>query len=66
MVLYGSSALLFVWALKHGKLSVLYPLIGTSYIWVSLFATRFLGESLSVFQWLGIVLIVSGIALVAR
>jgi len=64
--LYAASAFLFVCALKHGKLSVLYPLIGTSYIWVALFATRFLGESLSILQWLGVLLIVGGIALVAK
>ena len=66
VALYAISTLLFVSALRYGRLSVLYPLIGTSYIWVSLFASRFLGESLSALQWLGILLIVGGIALVAK
>jgi len=66
MALYGLSAILFIVALKHGNLSVLYPVIATSYVWVALISARFLGEPLSVLQWVGIVLILGGVALVVR
>jgi len=66
MTLYGISAVLFIVALKHGNLSVLYPLIATSYIWVALFATRFLGEPFSPLKWLGIALIAGGASLIVK
>jgi len=66
MALYGISAVLFIVALKHGNLSVLYPLIATSYIWVALIATKFLGEPSSPLKWLGIALIIGGVSLIAR
>ena len=66
MALYGTSAVLFIVALKYGNLSVLYPLIATSYIWVALIATNFLGESFSLLNWLGIALIVGGVSLILK
>jgi uncharacterized membrane protein len=66
MVLYGLSAILFIVALKHGNLSVLYPVIATSYIWVALISSKFLGEPLSVTQWIGIGLILGGVVLIVR
>jgi hypothetical protein len=40
MALYGLSAILFIVALKHGNLSVLYPVIATSYICVMLITEK--------------------------
>jgi len=64
--LYGLSAILFVWSLRHGNLSVLYPLIATSYIWVALFAYFLLGEPFPWFKWIGILMIILGIGIVVR
>jgi uncharacterized membrane protein len=66
MMLYGLSAILFIFALKYGSLSVLYPVIATSYVWVALLSNRVLGEPLSLTTWGGITLILFGIALVVR
>ena len=66
MLLYGLSAVLFIVALKHGNLSVLYPVIATSYIWVALLSTRVLNEPFSLTQWSGVLLVITGIALVVR
>jgi len=66
MVLYGISAILFITALKFGNLSTLYPVIATSYLWVVIFSVLFLGESFSPIKWAGVVLIVSGVTLIAR
>ena len=66
MALYGISAVLFIVALKYGNLSVLYPLIATSYIWVAFLATKYLGEPFSPLNWLGIALIVGGVSLIVR
>jgi len=66
MGLYGLSAVLFVIALKHGNLSVLYPVIATSYIWVTLIAFKVLHEPVSIPKWLGIALIMGGVMLIVR
>ena len=64
--LYAISAILFVWCLKQGNLSILYPLIATSYIWVSIFSFFILKEPFPVIKWLGIGLIIAGIIFVTR
>lgn len=64
VVLYAVSAILFVWSFKQGNLSVLYPLIATSYILVSIFSFFVLKEPFPVMRWLGVGLIVAGIILV--
>jgi len=66
MALYGISAILFITALKYGSLSILYPVIATTYLWVIIFSVLFLGESFSPIKWLGIALIISGIILIVR
>jgi uncharacterized membrane protein len=63
---YASSALLFVWALKFGNLSLLYPIIATTYIWVTLFSMIFLNEQFPLFKWTGILLIIAGISLIVK
>ena len=65
-VLYASSALLFIWALKFGDLSILYPIIATSYIWVALFSVTLLSEPFPPLRWLGVGLIIAGISLIVR
>jgi len=64
--LYATATFLFVFALKYGNLSLLYPIIATSYIWVSLFAIFFLKESFPAFKWAGIALIIIGIVVITR
>ncbi|HSW09533.1 MAG TPA: EamA family transporter [Bacillota bacterium] len=66
MVLYGLSAILFVVALRHGRLSVLYPVIATSYVWVALLAHFVLREPVSPVQWVGLLLILAGVTLAIR
>ena len=62
--LYGVGTLLFIPALKGGELSVLYPLVAVSYIWVSLLSVKSLGEKMNKFKWLGIVLIIVGVTFI--
>ena len=51
-------------SLRGGEVSVLFPIIATSYIWVSFLSVFFLGEKMSFFRWLGVVSIVLGISLI--
>ncbi|PIN81961.1 hypothetical protein COV11_00450 [Candidatus Woesearchaeota archaeon CG10_big_fil_rev_8_21_14_0_10_30_7] len=63
-ILYFIAATIFVIALKGGELSVLYPIIATSYFWVTLLALFFLNEQINYFKWMGIFIIFIGITFV--
>lgn len=59
--LYGIGTILFIPALKGGDLSVLYPFVALTYIWVSLLSVKFLNEKMNSYKWLGIALIIAGV-----
>ena len=63
-LLYAVGTMLFIPALKGGDLSVLYPLIALSYIWVSLLSVKFLGEKMNKWKWIGIALIILGVTFI--
>jgi uncharacterized membrane protein len=63
-MLYGFSTILFVYALRGGELSVLYPIIATTYAWIALFSIKFLGEKMNRLKWMGVAFILSGVALI--
>ncbi|MBI2145837.1 EamA family transporter [Candidatus Woesearchaeota archaeon] len=62
--LYGISALLFVYALRFGDLSSLYPIAGLSYVWVSLLSVFFLGERMNGYKWAGIASIMTAVVFI--
>jgi drug/metabolite transporter (DMT)-like permease len=66
LVLYAFGAMLLIFALKGGELSVVYPFIATSFIWVSIFSQIFLGESMGILKWAGILAIVMGVIFIKR
>ncbi len=61
MALYGIGAALMVLALRHGELSVLYPLISLSYVWVAILSVLLLGEIMNPYKIGGIVAIMAGV-----
>ena len=65
-MLYALSAVLFVWALKYGELSILYPIIATSYIWVMILSSVVLGESFSLIKTIGTLIILLGIGIIVK
>ncbi len=64
ILLYAIGGILIIIAFRGGEVSVLYPIIATSYIWVSLLSIKFLGEIMNLFKWIGIISIILGIALI--
>ena len=62
--LFVFSSVFFIIGLKGGELSVLYPLVAASYIWISLLSVKMLGERMNKYKWVGIVLIVLGVSLI--
>ncbi len=61
---YGLSSVFFLYALKGGELSVLYPITSLSYVWISLLSIKMLGEKMNFFKWLGIAAILVGVTLI--
>ncbi len=62
LALYGIGAALMVLALQHGELSVLYPLISLSYVWVAVLSVVVFGEMMNVYKITGICAIMAGVA----
>jgi len=60
--LYGLNTLLMVLALRKGELSMLYPIIALTYVWVTLLSYTLLHEPPNLFKNCGISLIVIGVA----
>ncbi|MBS3136255.1 EamA family transporter [Candidatus Woesearchaeota archaeon] len=61
---YAVATVIFIPALKGGDLSLLYPLVALTYVWVSLISMKFLNEKMNRTKWLGIALILVGVAFI--
>jgi multidrug transporter EmrE-like cation transporter len=64
--LYGMSTVLLVLALKDGELSLLYPVIALTYVWVTGLSFLLLHETINPFKLSGIVVIVIGVAVLGK
>lgn len=64
LLLYVVGGTLLIISLRGGEVSVLYPIIATSYVWVTLLSMRFLDETMNNFKWFGITSIILGIVLI--
>jgi drug/metabolite transporter (DMT)-like permease len=66
LILYGGFTLSMVLALRQGELSMLYPIISLSYVWVTLLSYTILGEKPNLYKNIGITVIVIGVAVLGR
>jgi multidrug transporter EmrE-like cation transporter len=64
--LYGINTLMLVLALREGELSMLYPIIALTYVWVTLLSYLVLKEPPNFYKNLGITTIVVGVAVLGR
>ena len=62
LVLYAIGGIFIIVSFRGGEVSVLYPIIAMSYIWVSFMSQIFLNETMDFFKWFGILAIILGIA----
>ncbi len=60
---YLLSSVFFVLGLKHGELSVLYPLVALGYVWTLLWSRIFFKEPLTTAKFAGLGTILFGIVL---
>ena len=64
--MYGISTVLLVLALRHGQLSLLYPMFAMTYVWVTILSVLVFHESMNAWKLAGIATIVAGIAVLGR
>ncbi|MDQ7823407.1 MAG: EamA family transporter [Candidatus Eremiobacteraeota bacterium] len=62
--LYLLSSVPFLFAIKHAEVSVLYPFVATSYIWVIMLSIAFLKEKMNTWKWMGIFFIILGVCFI--
>lgn len=65
-VAHSGNALLLILALRDGELSMLYPIIALTYVWVNLLSMYFFHDQMNVWKGLGIALVIGGVALLGR
>lgn len=63
---YGLFMIAMVLALREGELSMMYPIIALSYVWVTLLSYGLLKEPPNLYKNLGITTIVVGVAVLGR
>lgn len=66
LVLYGVGTVLYVLVLKHAELSVAQSFIALSFALTPLLAMIFLGEKLNWANFVGMILIIAGVYVIAR
>ncbi len=66
IVLYGLSALCWLWVLARAHLSFAYPILALTFPIVVGLSAVFFGESVPLIRWIGVSVIVMGVSLLAR
>lgn len=64
--LYGISTILLIVALRHGELSLLYPVIALTYVWVAILSVIVFHEYLNPLRLAGVAVIVAGVAVLGQ
>ena len=64
--LYGVFALLLIFALRDGELSVIYPIIALNYVWVAFLSVVLFHERLNPLKACGVIVIVLGVSILGR
>ena len=63
--IYAFASIIMIIAFKGGEVTVLYPIIATSYIWVTILSIFFFNEVINIFRWIGVSSIFLGIVLIS-
>lgn len=66
LLLYFIASILLIKALKLGDLSVVFPFVSLSYIWVAIGSMLILSEIMTITNWSGMLSILLGVILLGR
>jgi uncharacterized membrane protein len=65
-VLYGVVTGIMILALRHGELSVIWPVISLSFVWVAILSVLVFHESMNFAKAGGIAVIITGVAIMGK
>lgn len=65
-LIYGLGAAILIVALKYGELSVLYPVIALSFVWVLILSSAVLGEPVGIMRSVGVFSIILGVSSIGK
>ncbi|MBI2145794.1 EamA family transporter [Candidatus Woesearchaeota archaeon] len=66
VVLYFAGAVVLIYAFRLGELSVVYPVMASSYVIVTILSSIYLQEPIIPQKWIGISLITLGVIIIGR
>ena len=66
VTLFLISSLFYLKAISHGQLSVLYPMVSLSYVWVTALSYFVFHDNLNPYKFAGVALIITGVAVIGR
>jgi drug/metabolite transporter (DMT)-like permease len=61
ILLFCASSVFYVWGLKDGSLTVLYPMVSLGYVWTLLWSRLFFGEPFNRHKVIGLALVLLGV-----
>lgn len=64
--LYGLSTVMLIFTLRDGDLSILYPILALTYVWVTVATPVLFDEILNPFKILGVALVMLGVGILGR
>jgi drug/metabolite transporter (DMT)-like permease len=64
--LYGLMTVLFIFALRHEELSIVYPIISLNYVWVAGLSVLIFHEPMNLSRGIGVGIIVLGVCVLGR
>ena len=65
ITLFLLSSVLYVWGIKDGSLTVLYPLVSLGYVWTLIWSKILFGEPFNRHKIYGLALVIVGVAFIA-
>lgn len=65
-ICYGAGSILWMYIIKHFPFSMAYPMVSLSYVFGMIAAMIFFHEHIPFIRWFGVLLILTGCALVAK
>ena len=67
LAFYAIGLIFLILAFKNGEVSIMYPILALSYVWVSILSPIFFTtDSMTPTNWVGIAFIVVGVSFVGR
>ncbi len=64
--LYALMTVAFIYALRDEELSVMYPIISLTYVWVAGLSVWLFSETVNLHKFLGVLIIVAGVVVLGR